>query len=150
VRGHSFRRPPRQGSGRLLRLGRRPRQRRFLHQDGPHPHGQGPGQTFKQQMPPPSASDGGSKRKRAGPGSFSGGENSFDSSCRHTSMDRQPVFSRGGYRGGARGGKLSFYGSRGGNSGYSGEKRFNKFGVRSSGGASGRRSGGSSGYKSRY
>ncbi len=43
------------------------------------------GGTFNQQLPPPSASDGGSKRMRAESGSFSGGENSFASSRRHNS-----------------------------------------------------------------
>ncbi len=110
------------------------------------------GGTFMQQQPPPSASDGGSKQKRAESGSFSGGEHPYSSPRRHNSMDNQPGFSRGGYPGSARGGKASFYGSRGGSSssGSSGDNRFYKYGDRSSGSASGGRSGGSSGYKSRY
>jgi hypothetical protein len=98
------------------------------------------GGTFKQQQASPPATDGGNKRKRAESGSFSGGEQHYASSRRHNIMDNQLGFSRGGYPGGARGGRTSFYGSRGG-SGSSGDKRYYK---------SGDRSGGSSGYKSRY
>jgi hypothetical protein len=43
-------------------------------------------------------------------------------------MDNQLGFSRGGYRGGARGGKTIFYGSRGG-SGSFGDKRYYKSGA---------------------
>jgi hypothetical protein len=90
------------------------------------------GGTFKQQMPPPPASNGGNKRKRAESESFSGGESSFAASRRHNSMDRQPDFSLGGYRGGARDGKNSYYGNRDRSSGPSADKRYNKFGDRSS------------------
>jgi hypothetical protein len=98
--------------------------------------------TFKQPTPPTPASDGGNKRKRAESASFSGGESTFVSSRRHNSLDRQPDFTRGGYRGGARGGKTSYHGNQDRSSGPSGGNRFNKFGDRSSGGGSG--------YKSRY
>jgi hypothetical protein len=110
------------------------------------------GGTFKQQQPPLSAHGG--SRKRAESGSFSGGENPFPPTRRHNSMDNQPGFSRGGYCGGARGGKTSFNDTRGGcsgSSGHSGDKRYYKSGDRSSGGKSGGRSGnGAGGYKSRY
>jgi hypothetical protein len=120
--------------------------------------------TFKQQQQPTAASDGGSKRKRAESGSFSGG-NQFLPSRRLNSMDSQPGFSRGGFRGsssgGSRGGKSGFNDSRGGrrssdSSGNSGNKRYYKYGDRdrtSGGGSSGRSgSGGSggSGYSGRY
>jgi hypothetical protein len=114
------------------------------------------GGTFKQQQLPQSASNGGSKRKRAESGSFSSGENPFIPSRRHNSMDNQPGFSRGGHSDGARGNKSSFNDSRGGRSGSGSSGRFSdkphyKSGDRSSGGASGDRSGSGGGsYKSRY
>jgi hypothetical protein len=107
---------------------------------------------FKQQAPPTPASDGGNKRKRAESTSHVGSESSSASSRRHYSLDRKPDFSRGGSRRGSRGGKSSYQGNRDRFSSYpgpSGGNRFNKFGDRSSGGASGC-SGGSSGYNSRY
>jgi 23S rRNA pseudouridine2605 synthase len=120
--------------------------------------------TFKQQQQPTAASDGGGKRKRAESGSFSGG-NQFLPSRRLNSMDSQPGFSCGGFRGGSsggpRGGKSGFYDSSGGrrnsdSSGSSGNKRYNKSGDRdrtSGGGASGRSGRGGSGgnrYSVRY
>jgi hypothetical protein len=117
---------------------------------------------FKLQTPQTSASEGGSKRKRAESTSLvSSDNNSSASSRRHYSLDRKPDFFRGGSRGGSRGGPRG--GSRGGKSGYQGNRdrfsdypgpsggnRYNKYGDRSSGGDSGSRSGGSSGYNSRY
>jgi hypothetical protein len=113
---------------------------------------------FKLQSPQTSAFEGGSKRKRAESTSHaSSGNSSSDASRRHYSLDRKPDFSRGGSRGGPRGG------SRGAKSGYqgnqdrfsdypgpSGGNRYSKFGDRPSGGSSGSRSGGSSGYSNRY
>jgi hypothetical protein len=102
--------------------------------------------TFKKPQPPTPASDGGSKRKRAESGSSAGGNYHHSvSSRRHNSSERLPAFTRGG-----RGGNPSYFCKCG--SGNSGDKRFNKFGDRSSGGTSGGRSGsgGGGGYRSRY
>jgi hypothetical protein len=104
---------------------------------------------FKQQAPPTPASGGGSKRKRAESTSHVINDTSSASSRRHYSLDRKPDFSRGG----PRGGKSGYQGNRDRFPSYpspSGGSRFNKFGDRSSGGASGSRSGGGSGYNSRY
>jgi hypothetical protein len=100
---------------------------------------------FKQQAPPTPASDGGNKPKRVESTSLVGSESSSASSRCHYSLDRKPDFSRGG----SRGGKSGYQGNRDRFSGYPGPlggNRFNKFGDRSSGD----RSGGSSGYNSRY
>ncbi len=110
--------------------------------------------TFKQQAATV-ASEGGGKRKRAKSGSFSGGSNPFLPSRRLNSMDSQPGFLRGGFRGGSRGDKSGFNDSRGGrrSSCSSGEKRYYKSGDRdrsSGGGSSGRSGSGGSGYSSRY
>ena len=113
---------------------------------------------FKHQTPQTSASEGGSKRKRAESTSLASSDNSSSgSSRRHYSLDRKPDFfrggSRGGPRGGSRGAKSSYQGNRDRFSDYpgpSGGNRYSKYRDRSSGGTSGGRSGGSSGYNSRY
>jgi hypothetical protein len=96
---------------------------------------------FKQQAPPTPASGGGSKHKRAESTSHVSNDTS---SRRHYSLDMKPDFSRGGSRGGPRGGKSGYQGNRDRFPSYpgpSGGSRFNKFGYRSGGG---------SGYNSRY
>jgi hypothetical protein len=109
--------------------------------------------TFQQQQPS-TASEGSGKRKRAESDSFSGSSNHFLPSRRHNSMDSQPGFSRGGFRGGKSGFNDSCGGHRSSDSsGHSGDKRYYKSGDRdraSCSGSSGRSGSGGSGYSSRY